>query len=329
MLAASIMLTLTACSSNDDDDGEWIVPDKRTIEDHSVTAIFESNGLGDRSYNDIIYKGIRQQLQDKDNCSVRNYSPLDWAEAERVIAQWFDNNEPNNIKHRLLILASSNYAEMLQSHPEWIPNDSDKILLLDTKEAMTGQWEHVYTRYISLHKQAFNAGKTVKTELNCDKVAVVEANPEVPAVAEIAQGFIDGFRDAGGTFDEKKDTYYLGKTKTEGFNDESQLYKLSYTLNDSSYNFILPVCGGSCHGLYRYLREQYPSNILTCGVDDDMQDHSINVVFSLVKLSDRLISDYLGQWLDGSEMPTHEIYEEEYSGTIVSEIFQSLIQLLR
>ena len=76
LLALSMLLTLpmlTACDNDDAAaaDGSW-----------TVTAIVSANGLGDRSYCDLIYSGLRQSENALD-INLQVIVPKSYAEAEQ------------------------------------------------------------------------------------------------------------------------------------------------------------------------------------------------------------------------------------------------------
>lgn len=310
------MGVLTSCREME------VVTDSDFYDQSCIRVIYPVTGLGDRSYVDCIYRGICLCEEYLPAFAVENYCPNTMEEAEGAMGDWFEPTASGKFRNRLLILTNDSYTALLLAHPEWTIPDGDAVLLLDHNGALPAPWQDVYTRLVCCYGASYEAARLIK-ELGGERTAIVMANPLIQAPQEIKQGFVDGFRAGGGTFDDEADTYYLGQGIDEGFDQADSLYRLCATLaTEKRYAFVLPVCGGSIQGALRYTRD-YPGSFYTCGIDVDMQSYSTKVAFSIMKHMDSLIVDFLDHWLSGEAQEHDKIYEVDspYAELHISERF--------
>lgn len=300
-----------------------VVTDSDFYNQSCIRIMYPVSGLGDRSYVDCIYRGICLCDGYLPDFAVENYCPDTKEEAEGALSNWFEPSASGKFKNRLLILTDDSYTALLLAHPEWTIPDGDAVLLLDHNGALPAPWEDVYTRLVCCYGASYEAARLIK-ELGGERTAIVMPNPLTQAPQEIKQGFVDGFRAGGGTFDDDADTYYLGQGINEGFDQADSLYRLCATLaNEKHYAFVLPICGGSIQGALRYTRD-YPDSFFTCGIDVDMQSYSTKVAFSIMKNMDSLIIEFLDHWLSGEEQERNIIYEVDshFAELCISERFR-------
>ena len=83
-----------------------------------IMVVFSPGGLGDRSYNDQILRGIEKAANEiEEDYYLSFYSPESMEETEMLIEFWWmlkdiPADEEGNISRKLLILGSQEYAEM-------------------------------------------------------------------------------------------------------------------------------------------------------------------------------------------------------------------------
>ena len=301
---ASLGILLLACSNS--------VQEISEAEDcpllYSILAVFAPNGLGDKSYNDNIYRSLREIAKEQENVAIESYTPVDMDDAKGVVQRWIEEGKAAAVKNfvskRMLLLTDASFYEILRDNESLRNSGNDAILWLDSSNPDS---MNVYSRYISLYGVSYLAGQIVHG-LGVQKASAVLANPNIEALSQSLAGFSDGFRSAGGKFD-STDVHYLSNNISGGFDESDSLYRLSYRLDSLGYGFVFPMAGGSNAGLLRYTREQADTNMfLTCGVDVDQQDYSQNVAFSIVKRMDLIVKNFIGEWMDDMEMDLSETY---------------------
>lgn len=260
----------------------------------SIRIVYSTNGLGDLSYNDNIHYGIWQAKvkHGEDKLNMEVCSPTNMQMAEHVIDDWFNNRFS---PRQLLILGSPTYISLLEKHPEWKASDGADVFIIDNDR----QDLDIYSWYIPFNGISHFTGQILKTA-GLDKVAMVLANDKEYQLKETVRGFIDGITCAGGDISDN-DFYYLSDMPDGGFNVPDSLYHLCYTLDRKGYNLVIPIAGGSAQGVYRYTRQNQAVNpkgmFYTCGIDVDMQDYSDKVAFSIVKHTDKLVFEFIEDWI--------------------------------
>lgn len=287
----------------------------------SIRVVFPVTGLGDRGYSDNIFEGVcraRERYAPTHYLTVETYSVASTDRIETLIDDWFRN--PVSTR-QLLIVSDGTLAPMFDRHPNWKTSPSNMVLILDSNRSD----QPVYSRFLQLYGISHLAGQVV-AGLKLAPAAVVLGNNQDFPLQESAAGFCDGYRIAGGNPDSIS-ILPLSPNSSEGFNMADSLYRLSYRLDGEGYRFVLPVCGGSSNGLYRYTRQNDDASFYTCGIDVDAQNSSGKVLFSLLKRYDMVVEDFIGAWLDGQEQERHVTYgigseylhllpSNEYSGIV-------------
>lgn len=323
-LAICIGIMLSACSNSTSSPAEPTEAIEPNF--YSVLTIYSPNGLGDQSYNDNIYRGFRESLKSHENLAVETYNPTGIDDAEAIIQYWMSEKDKPEItkfvKKRLLVLTASTFEEMLNKHPEWRNSGKNDILLLDSRNPDSLD---VYTRYIPLYGASHLAGQVIY-ELGAQKTACVLANPVLEPLTQALEGFSEGFKKAGGTFD-STDAYYLAQDPSEGFNNADSLYKLSYQLDSAGYRFVLPVAGGSSTGLLRYTREFADRNTFyTCGIDIDQQKYSKRVAFSIVKRMDLVVRNFIDDWMTDKILEKNETFGllDNFAEIVIADEFKNV-----
>lgn len=261
---------------------------------HQIVVLFSPGGLGDRGYNDLILQGLQKVRVERLNVQLLFHSPSSEAEAERIFGDWL-KLESKGVPC-LFILASNDYVAMagrlLTETP--ITSEYKDVLLFETDE----QQLPVSSFCISMYGASYMAG-TFAALCPGDKALVVLGNSNDNTIRHSANGFVDGCVDNGKTADvvSLADDWH-------GYVMEGDVYRKMYDWT-KEFSFVYPVAGGSNMGIYRYLRE-YPDGIYTAGMDIDQSALYTQVVGSSVKHIDRLVEDYITDWLQTGEMPQYK-----------------------
>lgn len=259
-----------------------------------VSVIYAPYGLGDRGYNDNIYKGI-QQGRILHGFRLENYLPNSIEQAEEYMKAWL--SDKSDVK-RLLIMASSDFEGFMKSHSGKIPDDPDnRVVLLESRV----NEQPFYTVYLPLYGAAYQAGVATMQLPGAGKSLVLCANPFVESINDATNGFIEGYSLHGG---EPCDVLYLSDKHGEGFAVADQVYRMCYDL-ERKYGFVFPLIGGSSQGLLRFTRE-YPKSLYTASMDVDQSAYSNRVTYSVLKHTDRAILNIVEQWVNNTPIPRNQ-----------------------
>ena len=281
-------LLFAACS---DDDPQA----PQTDETPMLVVLYPIDGLGDRSYVDNIYRGVEKAALEH-GLKVQHLMPYSYEEGTAYIENFMksDAEEPNR---RLYIITEPSFEELvMRLAPQFAESDKRQLLFLETRQEIP----HIHTLYLPFYGVNYAAGRLAQQMSDVNRVAIFQANEQLAILQEATRGFTDGFQAGEG---ELLNTYIMDEGFL-GFSMADKLYQEAYRINDL-FDLVLPLCGGSAQGLFRYNRE-YPTNsFYTVGVDADMSVYSDRVPFSCVKHMDRIMQLCVEQWLEG-ELPSHQ-----------------------
>lgn len=270
-----------------------------------VIVLFAPGGVGDMAYNDQILRGVQQVKKAKD-FKLLISSPTSVVEAEKIFTDWLNMNTEGN--KSLFVLAGNEYEEMAVRHLSTDKYPNKEVLLFETRAKNIP----AYTFSITMYGACYLAGGVAT--IFTDRAAVLYANSNDHAVNEGGNGFAKGFTENSGV---EAPLFYLSDS-WQGYAMPEEAYRKTAELAPK-YRYIFPIAGGSNMGVYRYARE-YPYGFYTAGVDVDQSTLSTQITCSVVKHIDRLIVDYLSQWLDGESLPKNKVYgmESGYIDVVLS-----------
>ncbi|MDR2894586.1 MAG: hypothetical protein LBU97_03910 [Alistipes sp.] len=326
-LVVALLFGATACATLAGCDPD--LPEGTPNATPQVTVLFSPGGVGDRGYNDQILRGVLQ-AEKEGGFDLRILMPSSPGEAERLFTDWLDGREgksssagpsgksagksgssggkggsanntpgPNNTPGDLFILAGNDYEPMALEHLTARPSGGREVLLFETR----AQNLPATTFSITMYGACYLAGCAAVAL--ADSATVVCGNSTDTVVREGADGFVDGFTANGGA---GADIRYLADTWV-GYASPELAYALAAELADST-PYIFPIAGGSNQGIYRYTREN-PGRIHTAGMDTEQSDFSTGITFSVVKHIDRLMADYIGEWVTEGTLPPSRVYGME------------------
>lgn len=269
-----------------------------------VTVVYDPDALGDRSYNDLIYKGVEAAAL-KHGLRTMQLSPATRDEGLAYLESFVSQvAAQQDTVRRLLVVTSPAYDDWLrQNNRRMEGNPYADLLYFETSTPLDGKGSTLNMPY---YGAMYEAGAV--SPFFASEVLLVGANPENEAVAEAMQGFRDGFAtDYISTRDEKQlYVEYIGKHQDEGFSisDSMALAMLNRHEWHIRYDLplIVPICGGAgisfqqlveVVGLYRFM-----------GVD--VKKTSLQCLHSAVKHIDQAMSLCIGQWLTAEGIPKHQ-----------------------
>lgn len=281
-------LLFTACS---DDDPQPAPQDETPM----LVVVYPIDGLGDRSYVDNIYRGV-EKVALEHGLKVQHLMPYTYEEGTTYIENFMksDAEEPNR---RLYIITEPTFEELvMQLAPQFAESDKRQLLFLETRTEIP----NTHTLYLPFYGVNYAAGRLAQQMDDVNRVAIFQANEQLVILQEATQGFTDGFAAGEG---QSLNTYIMDEGFL-GFAMADKLYQESYRINEL-FDLVLPLCGGSAQGLFRYNREYPTSSFYTVGIDADMSVYSDRVPFSCVKHMDRIIQRCVEQWM-ADELPAHQ-----------------------
>ena len=209
----------------------------------------------------------------------------------------FMQSEAEEPNRRLYIITEPTFEEFVtQLAPQFAESDKRQLLFLETRKEIP----NAHTLYLPFYGVNFAAGRLAQQMTDVNRVAIFQANEQLAILKEATQGFSDGFAADEG---QSLHTYIMDEGFL-GFSMADKLYQEAYRINDL-FDLVLPLCGGSAQGLFRYNREYPTRSFYTVGVDADMSVYSDRVPFSCVKHMDRILQLCVEQWMEG-EMPIHQ-----------------------
>ncbi len=289
--------TLTACSKE-----EGLAP-SGTKSTPVITLLTAINGLGDRGYNDLIIQGVFR-AQQGERFRLQTFSPESVEEAEQMLKYWFEKYKQSS-DPQLLLIASDDYDSLATAYLSQFPDDErSRVLLFERSSPLPP----AYTFHLPLYGAAYEAGVLAgvlsreRDEGNRD-AWVVLANPHSPALQNACRGFSKGYANY---CDGNIDTPILSHTHS-GFYAIDEAYKLA-GLVEQNVAFVYPLIGGSIWGfIYRSVEDEafMADSYLMAGMDVDMSSYSPSVVFSTAKHIDRVVEQYINEWLQGKEWTRH------------------------
>ena len=287
-LLAMATLSLLGCSDNDSEDN--------AVATNVVEVVFSPSGFGDLGYNDIILTGL-EEARKRLGFDVVMHVPASIEDGMAIYNQWARKSAPG--ERRLFIFATNQYESALRQSDVHPSDANSTVLLYETHKPIDG----VYTFRIGMYGAAYLIGAytalTQKDEAD-SKAAVIAANPSDHNVDGAAQGFRDGFLEAGGA---DATISYISDKEGDGYNMPDEAYALCNRLYESGHTFFFPVAGGSNKAVYQFSRNQ---GVYTAGIDGDMSAYSGLMNCSLVKNIGSATNDFIALWLDKKEIPQHQ-----------------------
>lgn len=275
-----------------------------------VMVVYGPNGLGDRSYCDLIYNGVEAAAR-RLGLRTLQLSPETEELGMVYLETMFHQMETaSDSVRRLFITPSPVYEEFIRENNKRLDrNPNADLLFMETTTPLEGKGS---TFYIDYYGAMYMGGCMVHYSAK-DLVSVLLANPYTQSVLEAAEGFQDGFNDTP-QFNEKQPvllhTRYLSDEIGGGFSleDSTALRILNEELelvgSTSDITFV-PICGGSMHPLMRAIRSKIWMSYLYIGIDGDMNVDRRYCSFSIIKRVDEITADCISKWLNGT-LPKHQ-----------------------
>ncbi len=266
-----------------------------------VIVVHNVEGVGDQSYNDLIYQGVEQAAL-QHGLRTLQLVPKTQKEAQAYLESLFQQMSAASDTTRRLCIVASSYEDFVRKNNKRLEsNQRADLLFLDTNTELDGKGSTLYLPYYGAMYEAGNIAPFLYSA-----ITLIGSNPKDLPVAKAIEGFTAGVQDRH--FEDhyvSLNTLYLGETAGTGYtiDDEAALTLLQD--NDLLYGFtnlIVPVCGGA---MSTFARLAGITNAYTfMGVDVSWP--SVCCHFSVVKHIDTAVAKCIEQWLSAEGMPKHQ-----------------------
>src|SRR5574344_51853 len=288
-----------------------------------VYFICGDDKMGDLTYFDAIYRGIMDAANKYDLLISLGVLKTDTpSNLEQSIGDFIKSIKIANTQRKtLVVLGNDSYESILHEYENELSKISNiDFLLIESRDSTLP----VNTIYFSLYGACYQAGRVVSSSMSDVKdLAIISANKKDSHLTEMRNGFIFGLKDGGNRI--KADSIFLADD-SKGYNMADSVYRYSYAL-DSSFQMVLPLCGGTTQGFLRYNRE-HKNSFYTIGIDSDMQLYSSRVPFTIVKHLYGAVKNWIYKWMDGAAIPQNLYYvlESGYTEVVVTDATNQKLQ---
>ena len=271
-----------------------------------VTVIYDVNGLGDRSYNDKIYRGIESAAK-KHGFRTLQLVPDSYEQGLAYLETMLRQMESaQDTVRRLFIAPCQGYDEFIRKNNHRLErNPYADLLYLETSTPLEGKGS---TFYIDYYGAMYMGGYLCKDyySSDLDVVLLVLANPHTQWVVEAGKGFVDGFNSTTSAKEKTLKIRYLSNEPGGGFHLADTTALRIYQeakVNETDDVCVVPICGGAMNAFFRIL----PKFSYYVGVDDYVFSPLINNYINVIKNIDTVMEYYIDQWADAT-LPKHRTF---------------------
>ena len=304
ILSLLIVYLSTSCSGDND------ISQRQS---NHLTVVTSINGLGDMGYNDQIISGI-MRFYEANDVSMNMIRPNNTGEVRQALQKW--QIETKNHEKSLLVLAGSEYENVLTESNLQL-EEHQQILVFETQNQNLPKG--VSSFYINRYGASYLAGCMVKEH---EAATIIAAMPGSPTLEAAIAGFSDAYRTHS---QQEVEVIFLADDES-GFNMADKAYQ---TMGDIYNAFVFPLAGGSNIGIYKYSRETSFYLPLVVGMDADQSMQSSRIPFSMVIHIDKVVEQYLTDWLNGIPLEKHQIFglESEMIDISLSPVFYQNMEI--
>lgn len=302
LMAMTLLVTGVSCTKDGDTVYKPDPAEQQASTAPLVIVIHNVEGVGDQSYNDLIYQGVEEAAL-QHGLRTLQLSPKTQREGLAYLEELFQQmSAASDTIRRLCIVSGPAYDDFIRKNNNRLEsNPRASLLYLETNKPLEGKGSTLQMPYYGAMYKAGSIASFFASE-----VTLVGANPVDMAVAEAVEGFTAGFNERQAT-GATLNTIYLTEKANSGYaiSDEDALRLLSDNEIDNVYaHLLVPVCGGA---LSTFARLADITNAYTfMGVDTSWP--SVYCHFSAVKHIDLAVAQCIGQWLSAEGMPKHQSF---------------------
>ena len=269
-----------------------------------MTVIYDVNGLGDRSYNDKIYRGIESAAK-KHGFRTLQLVPDSYEQGLAYLETMLRQMESaQDTVRRLFIAPCQGYDEFIRKNNHRLErNPYADLLYLETSTPLEGKGS---TFYIDYYGAMYMGGHLCQDYYSSKVILLVLANPYTQWVVEAGKGFVDGFNSMTSKYNKTLKTHYLSNEPGGGFHLADTTALRIYQeakVNETDNVCVVPICGGAMNAFFRIL----PKFSYYVGVDDYVFSPLISNYINVIKNIDTVMEYYIDQWADGT-LPKHRTF---------------------
>lgn len=269
-----------------------------------VTVIYDVNGLGDRSYNDKIFRGIESAAK-KHGFRTLQLVPDSYEQGLAYLETMFRQMEnAQDTVRRLFIAPCQGYDEFIRKNNHRLErNPYADLLYLETSTPLEGKGS---TFYIDYYGAMYMGGHLCQHYYSLNVILLVLANPYTQWVVEAGEGFVDGFNSTTSEDEKILKIRYLSNEPGGGFHLADTTALRIYQeakVNETDNVCVVPICGGAMNAFIRIL----PKFSYYVGVDDYVFSPMINNYINVIKNIDTVMEYYIDQWADAT-LPKHRTF---------------------
>lgn len=276
-----------------------------------ITVIYDAYALGDRSYNDLIYKGV-ERAAEKHGLRVTQLSPSSSDEGKYYLKYMFERvaaTKADTTRRLYIVCGTGHEAYLRENCSVFAQNPYADLLFLETTEQLPEGCGS--TLYLPYYGAMYELGAL--TPAIYRNAFVVASNQQDVAVSEAVKGFSDGFnneyyelKSTFGLFTLKRTitTQYLSDKAGQGYTiADSTAMKIIQELPLLSNNITVPLCGGAGIRL-RYLIDLLDEGAYVA-IDNDIQSDCCPL--AALKHVDNAVALCIDEWLSDEGMPKHQV----------------------
>jgi len=269
-----------------------------------VTVIYDVNSLGDRSYNDKIYRGIESAAK-KHGFRTLQLVPDSYEQGLAYLETVFRQMESaQDTVRRLFIAPCQGYDEFIRKNNHRLErNPYADLLYLETSTPLEGKGS---TLYIDYYGAMYMGGHLCQDYYSLNVILLVLANPYTQWVVEAGEGFVDGFNSTTSQDEKILKIRYLSNEPGGGFHLADTTALRIYQeakINEEDDVCVVPICGGAMNAFSRIL----PKFAYYVGVDSYIYYPLITNTVNVIKNIDAVMEYYIDQWADGT-LPKHRTF---------------------
>lgn len=277
-----------------------------------VTVIYNADGLGDRSYNDLIYHGVEQAAREH-SLRTMQLVPQTYDEGKAYLQNMFQTvaATKSDTVRRLYLVCAAGYDDYIRQNCHvFAENPNADLLYFETPDPLPEACGS--TLYLPYYGAMYEAGAI--TPIYNAQALLIGANPVDQTVAGAIQGFNDGFNTDYFEpplewYEEKHShTSYLSQEAGQGYSTaDSTAIRLVEDNIASEFSFytpiLVPICGGASNK-FHYFVDVFGTFTIV-GVDVDPLKTTCPI--AAVKHIDRAVEHCVAQWLSPEGMPHHQV----------------------
>lgn len=291
--------------------------------DVEVIAVFTPQGLGDKSYVDMIYAGMFRATQELKITFHPIYPQSTEAGIDSIVHYAIDSN---STQKRLIVITDYVYTENLHSRgllSSMRDDEYTQVLIVGTNPMP----DYNYTACVDSYGLMYEAGYLAQSMSDVEDVKVILASDDHPELQTAGQGFVDGFTAMGKSQVEVTDLFYELfdvdiESLIDGYLMQNYIYSQLSKHYVGLYDMVVPICGETMQGFVRYTREN-PQSYYVVGMDVDMSSLSKQIPYSCVKHMDRILSNSVMLWHKGMlKQVNHYGLEGNWVEIVISDIYR-------